>query len=163
MSTNPNLRHQAALDYAWLMRQDAGTILEMKAEGSEEPGQTGTQSELWKKMFFLILSTLVEQAEQPSPSMKPKRDTPSDKDFQAQTQKAPSKSGSHRGGGRSSRSHSDNEDEERDGRKKRKLSTEHDDSDVRRRLKCPFYLRCPEKHRRGSCRGEGFADMGKLK
>lgn len=49
--------------------------------------------------------------------------------------------------------------EDRDVRKKRKRSPEED----RRRLKCPYYLNKPERHRRGSCRGEGFADMGKLK
>ncbi|KAF1962660.1 hypothetical protein CC80DRAFT_588198 [Byssothecium circinans] len=32
-----------------------------------------------------------------------------------------------------------------------------------RRLKCPFYQRDPEKHSRAACRGEGFADMAKLK
>lgn len=49
--------------------------------------------------------------------------------------------------------------EDRDARKKRKRSPEED----RRRLKCPYYLHKPERHRKGSCRGEGFADMGKLK
>src|SRR4051812_39180488 len=33
----------------------------------------------------------------------------------------------------------------------------------RRRLKCPFYQRQPEKYARAACRGEGFADMAKLK
>lgn len=33
----------------------------------------------------------------------------------------------------------------------------------RRRLKCPYYQRCPEEHSRAACRGEGFVDMGKLK
>jgi hypothetical protein len=32
-----------------------------------------------------------------------------------------------------------------------------------RRLKCPFYQRQPEKYTRAACRGEGFADMAKLK
>ncbi|PVH95665.1 hypothetical protein DM02DRAFT_675355 [Periconia macrospinosa] len=32
-----------------------------------------------------------------------------------------------------------------------------------RRLKCPFYQREPEKYSRAACRGEGFADMAKLK
>ncbi|KAF2655393.1 hypothetical protein K491DRAFT_630282 [Lophiostoma macrostomum CBS 122681] len=35
--------------------------------------------------------------------------------------------------------------------------------DEHQRLKCPFYQRDPEKHTRGSCRGVGFADLGKLK
>lgn len=32
-----------------------------------------------------------------------------------------------------------------------------------RRLKCPFYQRQPEKYKKAACRGEGFADMAKLK
>ncbi|KAF2116030.1 hypothetical protein BDV96DRAFT_40518 [Lophiotrema nucula] len=32
-----------------------------------------------------------------------------------------------------------------------------------RRLKCPFYQRQPEKYTKAACRGEGFADMAKLK
>ncbi|KAF2655125.1 hypothetical protein K491DRAFT_436831 [Lophiostoma macrostomum CBS 122681] len=32
-----------------------------------------------------------------------------------------------------------------------------------RRLKCPFYQREPEKYTKAACKGEGFADMAKLK
>ncbi|ORY14568.1 hypothetical protein BCR34DRAFT_228471 [Clohesyomyces aquaticus] len=34
---------------------------------------------------------------------------------------------------------------------------------ILRRLKCPFYKRDPNKHSRAACRGEGFADMAKVK
>ncbi|KAF2638696.1 hypothetical protein P280DRAFT_520141 [Massarina eburnea CBS 473.64] len=52
---------------------------------------------------------------------------------------------------------------------------DHDDNDrakkdgrpssfsLLRRLKCPFYQREPDKYSRAACRGEGFADMAKLK
>jgi hypothetical protein len=160
MSAAPDISPQGIFNLNWTIRQDFGNMLETKAEGTDEPGQN--QSEPWKKMCFLIISTLVEQTEQqPIPTMKSATESTANKDIHSQ--KTPAKGGSQRAGGRSSRSHSDHEDEERDGRKKRKLSTENDDTEIRRRLKCPFYLRRPEKHRRGSCRGEGFADMGKLK
>ncbi|KAF2122232.1 hypothetical protein BDV96DRAFT_140572 [Lophiotrema nucula] len=32
-----------------------------------------------------------------------------------------------------------------------------------RRLKCPYYQKIPEQHNRHSCRGDGFANMAKLK
>ena len=57
----------------------------------------------------------------------------------------------------------ESEDESDDGRKKRKLGADGDDAQSRRRLKCPFFLGQPDKYTRGSCRGTGFTDMGKLK
>jgi hypothetical protein len=46
---------------------------------------------------------------------------------------------------------------------KKRSDTSSPDRLPSRRLKCPFYQRQPEKHTRGSCRGPGFTDMGKLK
>lgn len=37
------------------------------------------------------------------------------------------------------------------------------DSPQAKRLKCPYYQRCPEECRLASCRGQGFTEMAKLK
>jgi hypothetical protein len=52
-----------------------------------------------------------------------------------------------------------------DGRckKKRKREATRNDGEPRPRLKCPYSLSQPGNHTRASCRGVGFADMGKMK
>lgn len=160
MSASPSIRQKGVCNHEGAMRSDFSSILELISGLSlDEAGQN--HAELWKKMCFLIIS-MVEKTEQHPSTIKPATGSTTEKDIHSK--KTTAKGRAQRPGGRLPRSHSDNEDEERDGRKKRKLSTDHDDAEIRKlRLKCPFYLRHPEKHRRGSCRGEGFADMGKLK
>lgn len=147
----------------WLDLGSNSGKLRLQAEDVESLNEAGqNEAELWKKMCLLVLSSMAQNKEQHPSTMKPVAESTTEKEIHSQ--KASAKSGSQRLGGRLPRSHSDNEDEERDGRKKRKLSTDNDDAEIRKlRLKCPFYLRRPEKYKRGSCRGEGFADMGKLK
>ncbi|PVI04218.1 hypothetical protein DM02DRAFT_193118 [Periconia macrospinosa] len=57
---------------------------------------------------------------------------------------------------------SPSEDENGEDRKKRKRGRSSA-SNERRRLKCPYYQRAPEKYTRAACRGQGFADLAKLK
>ncbi|OAG07067.1 uncharacterized protein CC84DRAFT_1258265 [Paraphaeosphaeria sporulosa] len=66
-----------------------------------------------------------------------------------------------RGGGRDPDDEGDDDsDQEDDNRPRKKGPTQRI---PQRRLKCPFYLRQPEKYTKAACRGEGFAEMGKLK
>ncbi|KAF2792877.1 hypothetical protein K505DRAFT_418159 [Melanomma pulvis-pyrius CBS 109.77] len=67
-----------------------------------------------------------------------------------------------RGGGRDLGNGGDDEDDE-DDRPKKRNEKNSPDRLPQRRLKCPFYQRQPEKYARAACRGEGFADMAKLK
>lgn len=58
----------------------------------------------------------------------------------------------------------DNSVLEEDGtRKKKRKRGVPRDGEPRPRLKCPYSLREPGNHTRASCRGFGFADMGKMK
>jgi hypothetical protein len=57
----------------------------------------------------------------------------------------------------------DGNDSDDDDRPKKKSEKGSADRFPQRRLKCPFYQRQPEKYTKAACRGEGFADMAKLK
>ena len=57
----------------------------------------------------------------------------------------------------------DGDDSGDDDRPKKKSEKGSADRLPQRRLKCPFYQRQPEKYTKAACRGEGFADMAKLK
>lgn len=57
----------------------------------------------------------------------------------------------------------DGDDSDDDDRPKKKSEKGSADRLPQRRLKCPFYQRQPEKYTKAACRGEGFADMAKLK
>ncbi|KAF2179538.1 hypothetical protein K469DRAFT_693919 [Zopfia rhizophila CBS 207.26] len=51
-----------------------------------------------------------------------------------------------------------------DERKHKRAETDTAASDKRRRrLKCPYYVRRPEDHQRGCCKGKGFEDMSRLR
>jgi hypothetical protein len=57
----------------------------------------------------------------------------------------------------------DGDDSDSDDRPKKKNDKAPLDRIPHRRLKCPFYQRNPDRHTKAACRGEGFADMAKLK
>lgn len=57
----------------------------------------------------------------------------------------------------------DGDDSDSDDRPKKKNERGSPDRPPHRRLKCPFYQREPEKYTKAACRGQGFADMAKLK
>ncbi|KAF9738025.1 flocculation suppression protein [Paraphaeosphaeria minitans] len=65
-----------------------------------------------------------------------------------------------RGGGRDPDDEGGDDSEEDDNPPKKKSPSHRA---PQRRLKCPFYQREPEKYTKAACRGEGFAEMGKLK
>jgi hypothetical protein len=68
-----------------------------------------------------------------------------------------------RGDGRDPEDGGNESDDDEDDRPKKKNEKRSPDRLPHRRLKCPFYQRQPEKYARAACRGEGFADMAKLK
>jgi hypothetical protein len=68
-----------------------------------------------------------------------------------------------RGNGRNLGDGDGGDDSDDDDRPKKKNEKGSPDRLPCRRLKCPFYQRQPEKYKKAACRGEGFADMAKLK
>jgi hypothetical protein len=75
---------------------------------------------------------------------------------------APQRSKRPRGNERSSNNGNGNDSDDED-RPKKKGDRGLADRLPRRRLKCPFYQREPERYTKAACRGTGFADMAKLK
>ncbi|OCK79259.1 hypothetical protein K432DRAFT_394050 [Lepidopterella palustris CBS 459.81] len=57
----------------------------------------------------------------------------------------------------------DDSEDENDRQRKKRGKTARSNDQRPRRLKCPYYQRRPEDYYKGSCRGAGFVDMGKLK
>lgn len=68
-----------------------------------------------------------------------------------------------RGNGRDPGDGNDNDESDNDERPKKKNDRNLSDRSPHRRLKCPFYQREPDKYTKAACRGQGFADMAKLK
>ncbi|KAF2183096.1 hypothetical protein K469DRAFT_751693 [Zopfia rhizophila CBS 207.26] len=80
-----------------------------------------------------------------------------------QTSEQPRRQKRSRGNGRDPGDGSDESGDDEDKRPSKRNDRGPPDGLPRRRLKCPFYQRQPEKYARAACRGEGFADMAKLK
>lgn len=68
-----------------------------------------------------------------------------------------------RDGGRDPGDRGDDSDDNDDDHPRKRNERSGPNKGLNRRLKCPFYQREPEKYSKASCRGEGFADMAKLK
>ncbi|KAF2811556.1 uncharacterized protein BDZ99DRAFT_518816 [Mytilinidion resinicola] len=58
---------------------------------------------------------------------------------------------------------SENDDDGNERRRKKQAKDYNLEKQPKPRLKCPFFQREPEKYSRAACRGQGFADMAKLK